>query len=79
MWTRNNEITTVNLEDLVEARVDSDAIAKRGTSLRDASMLHLTVRGGQHVIHLEPGQPFSGVWNVLLTISLRNKRNASLN
>jgi hypothetical protein len=79
MWMRKGEITTVNLKDLVEVMVDFHHIAKRRMSLLNTTRLEITDRKGKQVIRLEPGAPFSGVWNVLLNVTLRNKRSSLMN
>lgn len=63
VWTIAGRTQAVELDDLADATVDAPALLRGKEQLR---VLTLVLRSGARLtIELEPGPPFSGVWNAL--------------
>jgi hypothetical protein len=65
LWNHASKIVSIPFESIVDACVEGGALAIARTK---ALVNHLTVRddsGAVHVVTLEPGPPFVGMWNVI--------------
>jgi hypothetical protein len=74
VWLKENEQKSVWLDDVVDATVDPMSLMLAGSKKGLTRLTLVTKLGAKHELELEPGQPFSGFWNVLKMIAARTKR-----
>lgn len=69
------ETNEVDLNCIVEVKVDLKKIQEAGSSLRKWEEILITTSSGDMLaLNVEAGLPMGGVWNVLLHVTDRNQR-----
>lgn len=72
VWHRKNQTQCLSNEEILSAMPDINKFARDKHHLRELQIT--TKRNDQHIIEVEEGVPFYGVWNALRTLSARNRR-----
>jgi hypothetical protein len=74
VWRNEADAIALSLDDLVAAQADLRTLREGGRTKRDLRELGITTTTRQHVLEIEPGPPFSGLWNLLQSIAQSNQR-----
>lgn len=74
IWYTDEGVKTLDHSQLVDATIDRSLAIKRGvmgaSDLEDIKLI--TKNNTDITIHIERGQPFSGIWNVLKFLASRD-------
>ncbi|MBL0317860.1 MAG: hypothetical protein IPP74_00905 [Alphaproteobacteria bacterium] len=75
IWGTHGVIKSINFEELIDALVDLPKLMKDNVRLVDNTELVVITKDGQRtILKLEAGKSFSGIWNIIKFIGLRNRR-----
>jgi hypothetical protein len=69
VWKRGAECGELPIGELADATVDPRDLVAAGTKGGLRKLTVVTKRSDRYVIEIEPGEPFSGFWNVLKTVA----------
>jgi len=74
IWSKLGQTKNLEFRQLKDATIDSSlAIQHKATSAADLRDLKLITNTNEEIsIEIEPGFPFSGIWNALKFLSTRN-------
>jgi hypothetical protein len=73
-WATDGERHELAAEDIRDAIANFNQLQNTQSKLEMRTLQVTTRTGDEYAIELEPGQPLSGVWNVLKNLGARNRR-----
>jgi hypothetical protein len=77
-WCISGNRNEIPAQAVCDATVDFRRLRQSGETKLETRRLQLTTKANEkYVIMLEPGQPLSGVWNVLKNLGARNRKALS--
>jgi hypothetical protein len=75
VWSTAGKHNELAVEAIRDATADYRQLQRNQRSKLEMQQLQVvTMAGGEYSIELEPGQPLSGTWNVLMNLGARNRR-----
>ncbi|WP_186002285.1 hypothetical protein [Mycobacterium sp. KBS0706] len=78
IWCSDMVEKSVKIDEMRNASVNLLELKKMGQTKNQMTRLILkTCSGDEHSIEIEAGPPFSGLWNVLKSLGLKNQRQSN--
>jgi hypothetical protein len=78
VWKQKGSMQSVPIEQISQGSMDFNSLLLSGRTKLESQELRIETLDGRHYsLEIEEGSPLIGVWNVLKSVGLRNRKNAN--